>query len=212
MKAEFWHERWRLNEIGFHASSVNPWLRRYLDALALTAGARVFIPLCGKTVDIGWLLEQGYRVAGAELNESAVQQLFSELKIEPTVETTTTGKIYRGPHLDVYVGDIFDLTAQTLGPVDASFDRAALVALPPDMRARYTQHLVQLSQTAPQLLVSFNYDQTVMDGPPFAVLANEIHSHYQHHYKITQLERSKLEGGLKGKCEAFEEVWLLVCQ
>lgn len=209
MEAQFWHDRWASNEIGFHKSEANPLLVKYVDDLSLTAGSRVFLPLCGKTLDIGWLLSRGYRVAGAELSAVAIEQLFADLGVPPTITKVGALDHYHAPQLDIFVGDIFQLTPALLGSVDAVYDRAALVALPQDMRARYAAHLVTLTAHAPQLLISFEYDQRAMDGPPFSVSQEEIRQHYGQRYDITVLTSLDVPGGLKGRCPATERVYLL---
>lgn len=209
MEANFWHERWANNEIGWHESDFNPVLTGNFHRLELRKGARVFVPLCGKTRDILWLLQQGYQVAGSELSETAVQQLFTELDVQPTVSKTGTLQCYHAPGLDIFVGDIFAMTPALLGHVHATYDRAALVALPPDMRTRYTTHLQTLTHNAPQLLVCFEYDQSKMPGPPHSVSAVEVWGHYGSHYSVTLVEVRAVPGGLKGITAANELVWLL---
>ncbi len=209
MEPDFWHQRWHNNQIGFHESAVNPSLVTHLPSLELAGGSRVFVPLCGKTLDIGWLLSQGYSVVGAELSQLAVEQLFTDLGIEPGI--TEAGRLsrYHARGIDIFVGDIFDLTPKMVGQVDAVYDRAALVALPEPMRKQYTAHLSAISRVAPQLLITFEYDQQLMNGPPFSVPNNEVHSHYDDHYRVVSLSSGPLVGGLKGKTAAIANVWLL---
>lgn len=209
MDAKFWHERWASNEIGFHKSDANPLLVQYFDKLSLAKGSRVFLPLCGKTLDIGWLLSRGYQVAGAELSAVAIKQLFAELDVTPTITKVGALDHYHAPQLDLFVGDMFHLTPELLGPVDAVYDRAAIVALPRDMRARYAAHLMTLTAHAPQLLISFEYDQQVMEGPPFSVTTEEIQQHYSKRYDISILTSLDVPGGLKGRCPATERVYVL---
>ena len=209
MDAKFWHERWASNEIGFHKSDANPLLVQYFDKLSLAKGSRVFLPLCGKTLDIGWLLSRGYQVAGAELSAVAIKQLFAELGVTPTITKVGALDHYHAPQLDLFVGDMFHLTPELLGPVDAVYDRAAIVALPRDMRARYAAHLMTLTAHAPQLLISFEYDQQVMEGPPFSVTTEEIQQHYSERYDISILTSLDVPGGLKGRCPATERVYVL---
>ena len=209
MDANFWHQKWEKNEIAFHQSEANPLLVEYFDALSLPKGSRVFIPLCGKTRDIAWLLTQGYRVAGAELSKIAIEQLFNELGIKPEIIKIDELEHYRAPNIDIFVGDIFELSPNLLGPVDAIYDRAALVALPAGMRDQYTRHLMQITDEAPQLLISYTYDQTAIDGPPFSITNEEVYRHYVGSYQIRQLASVDVEGGMKGKCPAVENVWLL---
>lgn len=210
MEADFWHERWENAQIGFHEGEVNRMLAAHLDALSVAPGSRVFLPLCGKTRDIAWLLAKGYRVVGAELSEIAVQQLFDGLPLVPKVMQTGPLKRYAAEGIDILVGDIFDLTAEVLGPVDAAFDRAALVALPEEMRGRYTSHIATVTQRAPQLLVTFEYDQSVMNGPPFSLSQSEVEDRYGAHYDITLLADAEVQGGLKGVCPAREKALRLM--
>lgn len=209
MDASFWHQRWQTNQTGWHEQAANPQLLKHFPALGLPKDSRVFVPLCGKSLDVGWLLSQGCTVAGAELSELAVTQLFSQLGIEPRVSVIGKLQHYGGRKIDIFVGNIFDVTRELLGPVDAVYDRAALVALPVEMRARYTAHLVELTAAAPQLLISYEYNQAVMDGPPFSVGGEEIHRHYDGSHRLALLESADLPGGLKGKCPARELTWLL---
>lgn len=209
MEAEFWHNRWKTKQIAFHTSEANPFLVKHFHALSLTKGERIFLPLCGKTLDISWLLSNGYRVVGAELSALAIDELFSELETEPTLTNFGNVKHYSAANIDIFVGDIFDLTPEMLGPVDAIYDRAALVALPTEMRIRYTSHLTKITNAAPQLLIQYSYDQNIFAGPPLSVSDDEIRQHYQGQYTITQLESTDVEGGLKGRYPAKENALLL---
>jgi thiopurine S-methyltransferase len=209
MDAGFWHRKWEANEIGFHEGEANRLLVKYFNALSLAEGHRVFVPLCGKTLDIAWLLSNGFRVAGAELVESAIEQLFSDLGIEPEISEVGEVKRYSAKNIDIFVGDIFAVSSEILGSVDAIYDRAALVALPEEIRRRYTGHLMDISDGTPQLLLTFEYDQSVMDGPPFSISNEEVIQHYGDRYELTLMESIAIPGGLKGKCAATENVWLL---
>ena len=208
MEANFWHQKWERGEIAFHQSEANPFLVAHVQQLQLPQASRVFLPLCGKTLDFAWLLTNGYQVVGAELSAIAIKELFDDLGLTPTI--TTAGKMhhYHAENIDIFVGDIFDLSAEMLGTVNAIYDRAALVALPADLRKQYTAHLLDISNTAAQLLITFIYDQTQMDGPPFSINEAEVNHHYAASYQIDRLENKALEGGLKGVA-TIENVWLL---
>jgi thiopurine S-methyltransferase len=206
---EFWQEKWQKREIAFHQAAANPLLVSWFDQLALAPGASVFLPLCGKSLDIHWLLAQGYRVVGAELSEMAVQELFAELGLTPDISGAGKLQLYLAEQLQVFVGDIFQLSENTLGPVAAIYDRAALVALPDEMRQRYAQHLITISQGAPQLVICFEYDQAQLAGPPFSVDSPEMHKLYSKVYSLNCLEIREVPGGLKRKCRASEIGWLL---
>lgn len=209
MDASFWHQRWEKNEIAFHQSKANPLLVEYFHQLSLVKGSRVFVPLCGKTLDIYWLLSNGYRVAGAELSKIAIEQLFMDLGVQPTISAVGEVDQWSAKDIDIFVGDIFALPRKILGPVDAVYDRAALVAFPEEMRNRYTAHLTEITDKAPQLLITYDYDQNVMEGPPFSISDEEVKRHYRVNYDVTLIASADVSGGLKGKCAAKENVWLL---
>ncbi|MGR3503258.1 thiopurine S-methyltransferase [Pseudaestuariivita sp.] len=210
-EAESWHARWRDKRINFHQSEGHPKLRRWLPSLQLVAGARLFLPLCGKTGDIGWLRGQGFSVAGAELSEIAIAELFAELKLTPEIRETGALKHYHADHIDMYVGDIFALDLKTLGTVDAVYDRAALVALPQDLRAAYAPHVTTITGTAPQLLIAFDYDASTVSGPPYPVRKGEITRLYAGHH-VESLADDDMPGGLKGVSPAREQVWHLTAR
>tara|TARA_R110002050_G_scaffold57423_5_gene129355 strand:- start:277012 stop:277653 length:642 start_codon:yes stop_codon:yes gene_type:complete len=209
MDTDFWRNKWANNEIAFHRSHANPLLVNNIKALGLAKGSVIFIPLCGKTLDIAWLLSNGYRIAGIELVETAIEQLFTELGVVPKISVINDIKHYRAENIDIYVGDIFKLTQDVLGSVDAVYDRAALVALPAEVRPLYTAHLIKITHASPQLLIAYHYDQHVVQGPPFSISNEEVKRHYQDHYNLTLIVSTDVEGGMKGKCAAKETVWLL---
>jgi thiopurine S-methyltransferase len=209
MDASFWHQRWEKNEIAFHQTKANPLLVEYFHQLSLAKGNRIFVPLCGKTLDISWLLSNGYCVAGAELSQIAIEQLFMELGVQPTISGVGEVDQWSAKDIDIFVGDIFAVSRRILGPVDAVYDRAALVAFPEEMRNRYTAHLTEITDKAPQLLITYDYDQNAMEGPPFSISNEEVKRHYRVNYDVTLIASADVPGGLKGKCAAKENVWLL---
>ncbi|MBI4749164.1 MAG: thiopurine S-methyltransferase [Acidobacteria bacterium] len=212
METTYWHQKWGKNDIAFHTGTANPLLVQYFNELSLVKGSRVFLPLCGKTLDISWLLSQGYQVVGAELSKLAIEQLFTELGVEPELSRIGEMDHYRAQNIDIFGGDIFELSSTILGPVDAMYDRAALVALPEEVRRRYAAHIMEITDKAPQLLICYEYDQSVMPGPPFSISDEEVHQLYQDNYEITFLAQTDVPGGLKGICTAQEKIWLLLTQ
>lgn len=209
MDASFWHDKWAKQQIGFHQNEPNPLMVQYQSTLNLKNADRIFVPLCGKTNDISWLQNQGYRVCGIELNETAVQALFDNLERTPTIQNINSLKLYQHEELQIYVGDIFELTSDLLGTVQAVYDRAALVALPPTMRIRYTEHLIKITNSAQQLLITFDYDQNAMAGPPHAVPASEVLQHYNSLFNVQQLAETEVEGGFKKTIPTTEIIWRL---
>ncbi len=209
MEAGFWHQKWEKGDIGFHAQEVNPSLQEHFGKLQMAAGARVFLPLCGKTRDIGWLLDEGFRVSGAELSELAIKELFNDLGLVPEITGAEKHLCYQAGNVRIFVGDIFDVSAKQLGPIDAIYDRAALVALPMEMRARYAAHLIDITDAAQQLLITYEYDQQLMNGPPFCVRAEEVKRLYSVTYDVRALETHVVPEGMRGKVPATETVWAL---
>jgi len=170
MHAEFWLERWREGRTHFHQERVTPLLQKYWPMLALPAASQVLVPLAGKSLDMLWLAAQGHRVLGVELSQLAVEQFFSENHLDAEKHTRSYGTHYRCDNIEIICGDIFALDAHVLGGCIGVYDRAALIALPTAMRAQYMHHVYgQLADQYRGILITLDYPQTQMDGPPFSV-------------------------------------------
>lgn len=190
MDADFWLERWRDGQTHFHQSRVTPLLQKYWPALSLPSGSRVLVPLCGKSLDMVWLAQQGHLVLGIELSQLAVDQFFAENDLHPKVHDSALGRHHVAENIEIICGDIFALDAATLAGCTGVYDRAALVALPPNMRERYVRHVyAQLSDRYQGLLLTLDYHQAQMAGPPFSVHDTEIRSLYAGHSKAEIIDR-----------------------
>jgi len=188
MKNDFWMERWERKEIGFHQNETNPYLRQHFPQLRLAQNAEVFVPLCGKSLDMVWLKDQGFSVFGVELSKIAVNSFFTENDIQPTHFEHSKFETYAAQDIKILCGDFFDLENADLARIRAVYDRASLVALPPEMRKRYVQHLVSILPPKTQiLLITFDYPQDEMSGPPFAVSINEVKYFFAEHAEILLL-------------------------
>src|SRR5690606_29941819 len=139
MDAQFWLDRWREGRTNFHQARVAPPLQKYWPALGLAPGSLVLVPLAGKSLDMLWLARQGLRVLGVELSPRAVEQCFAENGLRPQVRDSAQGRHYAAGDIELICGDIFDLDDATLAACAGVYDRAALVALPADMRGRYVR-------------------------------------------------------------------------
>ena len=173
MDPDFWRQRWSEGRIGFHQGAPHGLLVRFADAV-LGSPARVLVPLCGKAVDLAWLAARGSSVVGVELVEDAARAFFEEQQIP--AQPTRDGPLVRwaGGSIEIVVGDFFEITHADVGGFDAVYDRAALVALPGDLRARYVAHLrTLLDPGARVLLVAFAHDAP-KDDPPFSVEEPEV--------------------------------------
>ena len=179
MKAEFWHECWEQGRLGFHQSDFNRHMIEYMPRLGLEAGAHVLVPLCGKSLDMLWLLKQGYAVTGIELSQKAVEDFFAENELDFERREQDGADIYRFDRLEIVCADLFDFSIDLLDPVDAVYDRAALPALPARMRRAYAAWMLgQLPLNTVTLMQAMEYNQNEMDGPPFAVSPAEIEELY----------------------------------
>jgi thiopurine S-methyltransferase len=188
MKKEFWLERWEKAEIGFHQDELNLYLRLYWQELQLARDSVVFVPLCGKSRDMLWLREQGHHVFGVELSAIAVQAFFNENGRIPQHTTSNRFDCYEENDIRILCGDFFDLTMDDLANVVAVYDRASLIALPPEMRERYVLHLVNILPPATQiLLITVDYPQPEMQGPPFSVAAAEVEALFREHGHVRLL-------------------------
>jgi thiopurine S-methyltransferase len=218
MQREFWLERWRNEEIGFHQPEVNPWLKTWWPKLALPPGSPVFVPLCGKSLDMGWLADQGHRVVGVELAESAVRSFYEHAQRPYRIERQRHLQLYAGDGVSIYCGDFLHLTALHVRGVAGVYDRAALIALPPKMRLYYADHLQRIVGDGCRiLLLTLEYDQSRVSGPPHSVDANEVRALFGARCKIERLGSETVtalppkfrEAGVQ---EAVEAAYLLIKQ
>lgn len=188
MKSEFWLDRWHKGEIGFHQQQFNSYLTEQWQQLGLAGSESVFVPLCGKTLDLLWLRQQGHQVMGVELSDQAALAFWEENGLECSCQPVGPFINFQGDGIGILVGDYFQLSAADLQGVNAVFDRAALIALPPEMRVAYVAHMAQLLPSGAQvLLVTMEYPQQEMDGPPFNVSVAEVETLYGPHFEVQPL-------------------------
>jgi thiopurine S-methyltransferase len=187
---DFWHDRWHTAQIGFHRSSVDDNLIRHWRDLTLPKGARVLVPLCGKSLDLLWLRDQGHAAVGIELSDIALQAFFVENGVAACRRALPHSDLYEAENLECYRGDLFELTSDRLGKVAAVYDRASLVSWAPEQRGRYVEHLRTLTAAGTQtLLITLEYAQAEMKGPPFSVDSAEVHRLYSRDHSIRELGR-----------------------
>lgn len=188
MEKDFWLERWARGEIGFHQSEINPHLSQFWSALNPVGERAVFVPLCGKSRDMFWLRKQGQGVLGVELSAAAVQGFFTENDYTPLHLHGARLDSYEADGIRILCGDFFDLSKEDLAGIGAVYDRASLIALPAEMRKRYVGHLVDILPPQSQvLLITVNYLQAEMSGPPFSVPAGEVEALFSEHAEVRLL-------------------------
>ena len=190
MDPSFWHQRWADNQIGFHQDKPTPLLLKHWNAVGVAPGARVFVPLAGKSLDLVWFASQGYRVLGVELSQLAVEQFFAEHGLVPEIASSRYGTHYTAGNIELIRGDAFALDAEALADCTAVFDRAALIALPAELRRRYVRELyARLPRGCRGLLITLEYPKHEKAGPPFTVPADEVHALYGGDWTLELLER-----------------------
>ncbi|HIL92116.1 MAG TPA: thiopurine S-methyltransferase [Cycloclasticus sp.] len=215
MEQDFWHERWTKNEIGFHLKDTNPFLITHWDALGSTSDDTVFVPLCGKSNDLLWLAERVKHVIGIELSQQAIEGFFSENKLTPEVTKGECFTEYRYKNITLLCGDLFQLTQHDLVDCEFVYDRASLIALPPKMRKDYAKKLEELLPNERQrLLLTIEYPQHEMNGPPHAVPPEEVQRLFAERFDIATMESKDILAESqrfkdKGITQMHEHVFLL---
>ena len=201
MQEEFWHKKWNDNQIGFHQEKINSRLQKLWQELELQHHSKILVPLCGKSLDMIWLADQGHEVMGIELSEVACKDFFTENHLAYTVSTKGNFTIYRYENISLWAGNIFDLSTEDVSEVQGVYDRAALVALPKEMRQQYAHHLIGILPLVSKLmLISMEYDESKMKGPPFSVTQGEVEKLFLESYLIEILSHSSgpdIVGNLK---------------
>lgn len=188
MEPSFWHDRWQRSEIGFHEGDTNANLKQFWSRLALQPGEQVLVPLCGKSHDMLWLAGEGFKVTGVELSALACEAFFAENKLTPKRFREGTFDVWDAGDIRLLQGNIFDLQQDQIADIRGVYDRAALVALPPELRAQYARHLATiLPDVARMLLVTIEFDQTKRPGPPFSIGEADVRALYEPSFTIEML-------------------------
>ena len=190
MQSDFWLDRWRSGQIGFHQQTINNNLKKFWPTLRLPARSRILVPLCGKTLDLQWLCDQGYEVIGVELSEIALEGFCLENGVAARRQSLPDFDLYQTENLQLFKGDFFALTPAIAGPIAAVYDRGALISWAPELRRQYAAHLASLMQRHTEaLLITLEYDQAMMRGPPFSVGRTELGSLFPGISTIRELSR-----------------------
>ena len=190
---EFWHNRWHTQQIGWHRAVYNDMLLKHWPTINAAENSKVMVPLCGKSLDMLWLAEQGYSVVGLEMVEKAIQDFFAENDLEYTSKITENHTEYSSQNITIYQGNVLDIVSGKID-ADAWYDRAAMIAIDPSTRQSYVEQL--RSQTKPGavgLLITFAYPQEQMAGPPFALYDEHVFDLFHDGFTVECLETVRLE-------------------
>lgn len=214
MDANFWVARWEKGETGFHQAGGNDLLVKHWPALKLSAGQKVFVPLCGKSVDMTWLATQDLDVVGSELSRLAVSQYFEEQGVTPEVGREGAFEVSAHGKVAIWCGDFFALPSSATRDVAAVYDRAALIAMPPALQRAYVETLTALAGRAPILLIAITYPEGQIAGPPFATPYAQVRQLFAGTHEIeVREERDGLAASPnlreRGVTQLIETVYLL---
>ncbi|WP_234567555.1 thiopurine S-methyltransferase [Rhodohalobacter sp. 614A] len=192
MELSYWQSKWRKGKTGFHMEEGYPGLATHWKSLGLDHPV-VLVPLCGKSKDLLFLAEHCEKVVGVEISELAVHQFLKENKLEANITSFANFSIYKTGNIEIWQGDFFKLPGHKFPPFDLVYDKAAMIALPPDMRRTYVSKVLELVSVHTQILLHlFDYPQEEMTGPPFSVPVTEVKDYFGKHFTIDILERNEL--------------------
>ncbi|RTK96201.1 MAG: thiopurine S-methyltransferase [Neisseriaceae bacterium] len=215
MQHEFWHERWQSNQIAFHQGKAHDLLTKYVDSLGDLLGKTILVPLCGKSLDLVYLVSRGANVIGCELSNKACVDFFTENSLEYEVINQGGFEVYVSKKIIIYCGDFFAIDFAKLPQIDFVYDRAALIALPITMRKQYADHLKKL-KSVKYLLITLSYPSDEEIGPPFSVSQKEVVELYSDKFMINELEKLEITNApnsrlfMQGIAQSTEAVYLLV--
>jgi len=193
MEAEYWLKRWREGRTGWHRSEVMPLLVQHWSALNVPRGSRVLVPLCGKSLDMLWLAQQGMRVLGVDVSPVAIESFLAENQLHARTRGEADGTHYEitnaSGEIEIINGDAFALDPNEVAQCNVFYDRAALIAMPAPMRRRLVDELyVQLPAGSAGLLITLAYPGNEMQGPPFSVDDAEVHDLFDKRWQVDRLE------------------------
>ncbi|TAN05528.1 MAG: thiopurine S-methyltransferase [Rhodanobacteraceae bacterium] len=195
MNAEYWLQRWREGRTGWHHDKVMPLLEKHWPTLNVPRGARVLVPLCGKSLDMLWLAQQGLQVLGVDLSPVALETFLTDNQLHARGRAQAGSTHYEvtnppGGGIELVNGDVFSVAGAVLGACHAFYDRAALIALPAADRERLAGEVyATLAPAARGLLITLDYPEGEMQGPPFSVDESEVHRLFDARWTVRQLER-----------------------
>jgi len=193
MGLNFWLDSWKDNKIPFHQKQINPILKQQINHLNLSKGDIVLVPLCGKSLDMLWLAELGYKVIGVELSEIAVEEFYTESNIIPTIDVYAGYKHYKSESIDIICGDFFNIDLSTIKTINAIYDRAALIALPNKLRESYIKRISEISQKGVKVLLIVIESQEKNIGPPYQIDVNDITKLYSRDFLVDKIYQKNIE-------------------
>jgi thiopurine S-methyltransferase len=196
MEKDFWIDKWNIGQIGFHQDKPNSFMEEYFKDIDLT-DKRIFVPLCGKTLDMIWFKDKGAKVVGVELSELAIKSFFSENQIPYTTLEIEKGTLFQSDDISIYCCNFFDIPNEATENIDYIFDRASLIALPEEIRTKYVSKMKELMNTHIQyMIITIEYEGG--GGPPFSITKEKIHNDFSD-LKVSDISTAEREATFRGE-------------
>ena len=198
MEIKYWLDKWTVGETAFHQTQFEAKLLQYFSEFK---PGTVLVPLCGKTLDMIWLAKNKWKVIGIEASETACRAFFTENEIAHDEKTVADFKVFKSQNaefdISIWCGDFFAFDSGQVDKISAVYDRAAMIALPPDFRPRYAEKIKSIltqsgTNKIEMLLLAIEYQQDQVKGPPFSVDQGEIRSLYEKFFYLRQLRRDTI--------------------
>jgi len=195
MEISYWQSRWHKNNTGWHMDDIYPLLTKLWPRLSIKPDTNVLVPLCGKSLDLHWLTDRGHHVTGVEVSRKALRKVMDRHSGDFTEDASHGFTIYHSELLELWEGDFLKLPANEIPKPDIIYDKAAIVALPPERRELYARKLLECCGKHTQILLqTFEYNQEEMNGPPFSVTEEELNQLLGKHFEFTLMhEQSKMD-------------------
>lgn len=189
MGMTFWLKKWQKQDVPFNQKEVNPVLPKYIDRLNIKPGDTVLVPLCGKSIDMLWLADQGFKVFGIELSPIACHDFFIENHLQVTITEDKSFIHYQHEGIEILCGDFFALSNADCPTIKAVYDRASLIALPPKIQLKYAEIMAKLlAKDVHMLTITIETDSEVQ-GPPYPVSKASMNSLFDSNFSILELSR-----------------------
>ena len=208
-----WELRWKEGRIGFHLLEVNDYLKRFTGKFIKRNVKKIFVPFCGKSLDMFWLSERAKKVVGVELVKRPVKEFFEENELNYTIKSLDKFEFFKSNSIEIFNGDFFDLTNLQTGKFEAIYDRASIVSLEFTMRTKYVEHLMTfLVDGGKLLLITLEYDQKEMSGPPYSISFSEVKNLFSGFAEVELLETRDITDKRlreKGLSQMLERVILI---
>lgn len=190
MEAPFWIQSWEKGgfHTSFHRKDIHPYVLEHLSPAELQ-GKTVLVPLCGKSLDMLYLSSYAEKVIGIELVEQAILEFLEENQLS---YTHPAPEIYQIGNITLLCRDFMTLTLDDIGRIDWVYDRAALVALPDEMRPQYLQTIDRLTDVhTKSLLITLEYFP-LLESAPFSIPPKMVERYYRTSHFISHVQKPLL--------------------